>query len=85
MMTSTRAVTKKVPPSLYLRSRMVTALAASPKLSGKVLSPVSLLVIAMPSCSTSRGPANSKPQKKGGSSVEVIGDLFLLQLVVTLN
>ena len=58
---------------------------ASPKLSGKVLPPVSLLVIVMPSCSTSRGPASSKQPIREGYSAGVFMDLNLVQIVMPLN
>jgi hypothetical protein len=70
--TSTLAVTTRVLPSLYLRSKMGTALEASPKLSGNLLPTVSLLVTVTPSCSTSLPPVNSLTQAKGGSPAIVI-------------
>ena len=79
-MTSTLAVTRKVPPSLYSRSRMATALADSPKLSGT--HPLSPLVIPMPSCSTSRDPEYSHPLPTGGYTAGVIMDLHLIAMVV---
>jgi hypothetical protein len=69
--TSTLAVTTRVLPSLYLRSKMGTALEASPKLSGNLF-PISLLVTVTPSCSTSLPPVNSLTQAKGGYTAVVV-------------
>ena len=74
--TSTLAVTTRVLPSLYLRSKMGTALEASPKLSGN-LPFLSLLVTVTPSCSTSLPPVNSLTQAKGGYTAGVIMGLIL--------
>jgi hypothetical protein len=82
--TSTLAVTRKVPPSLYLRSKMGTALEASPTLSGN-LPAISLLVTVTPSCSTSLPPVNSLTQAKGGygAIVVVVLDLEVRRMVVS--
>ena len=81
--TSTLAVTRKVPPSLYSRSRMGTASVDSPKLSGT--HPLSLLVIPMPSCSTSRDPEYSHPLPTGGYTATVIVDLHLIVVMIALS
>jgi hypothetical protein len=73
---STLAVTTRVLPSPYLRSKMGTALEASPTLSGN-LAPESLLVTVTPSCSTSLPPVNSLTQAKGGYTARVFGVLDL--------
>jgi hypothetical protein len=75
--TSTLAVTTRVLPSLYLKSKIGTALEASPKLSGNLLIPVSLLLTVTPSCSTSLPPVNSLTQAKGGYGAGVGVGLIL--------
>jgi hypothetical protein len=77
--TSTLAVTTSVLPSLYLRSKMGTALDASPTLSGNL--PIILLVTVTPSCSTSLPPVNSLTQAKGGYTAIVIVVLCLKEIV----
>jgi hypothetical protein len=81
--TSTLAVTTKVPPSLYSRSRMGTALADSPKLSGA--HPLGVFVIPMPCCSTSRDPEYSHPLPTGGYTARAIMDLHLIAVMITLS
>ncbi len=82
--TSTLAVTKRVLPSVYLRSKMGTVLEASPKLSGNLIPSVSLLVTVTPSCSTSLPPVNSLTQAKGGYAAGVVGGLILeLRIVMS--
>jgi hypothetical protein len=79
--TSTLAVTTRVLPSLYIRSKMGTALEASPKLSGN-LPTVSLLVTVTPSCSTSLPPVNSLTQAKGGYTARVVVVLYLVLVIL---
>ena len=50
-----------------------------------MIPPVSLLVIVMPSCSTSRGPASSKQPRREGYAAGVIMDLYLQTLVIALS
>jgi hypothetical protein len=62
--TSTKDVTRRVPPSRYSRSKMGTASVASPTLSGSHIFPVSKLVIVMRCCSTCLAPVTSLPNEK---------------------
>ncbi len=78
--TSTHVVTRKVPPSPYLRSKMGTALAASPKLSGHLMT--ASLVILLPCSSTSpaRGPSPTQEKSKRRFILGVTGDLALREV-----
>jgi hypothetical protein len=79
--TSTYVVIRKVPPSPYLRSKMGTALAASPKLSGHLVT--ATLVILLPCSSTwrDRGPSPTQQKSTRRFIVRVPLDLALLELV----
>jgi hypothetical protein len=79
--TSTHVVTTKVQPSPYLRSKMGTALAASPTLSGTL--EVATLVILVPCSSTShnRGTSHIHNKQTRRYTVTVTGDLGLLEVM----
>jgi hypothetical protein len=82
--TSTYVVTTKVRPSPYLRSKMGTALAASPTLSGHHHLKVTSLVILVPCSSTShnRGTSHIHNKYTRRYGVAVAMDLGLLDKVV---
>ena len=73
-------VTTKDPLSLYSRSKMVTASADTPRLSGHLLFLlVSLLVTVMRCCSTCLAAVTSQPNKQEKRYyAEVILDLVLV-------
>jgi hypothetical protein len=79
--TSTHVVTTKVRPSPYLRSKMGTALAASPTLSGHLK--VATLVILVPCSSTSHNRGTSHIHNKYTTryTVAVTMDLALMEVV----
>jgi hypothetical protein len=60
MMISTHVVTRKVPPSPYLKSKMGTALAASPTLSGHRVATTLLMLLPCSSTSLNKGPSPAK-------------------------
>ena len=55
--TSTHVVTRKVPPSPYIRSKMGIALAASPMLSGHLMAITLLILLPCSSTSLKKGPS----------------------------
>ena len=79
--TSTKDVTRRVPPSRYSRSKMGTASVASPTLSGHL--PLRMLVIVMRCCSTCLAPVTSLPNEKqeGRYIAGVNWDLVLQEIV----
>ena len=83
MKTSTHVVTKKVRPSPYFRSKMGTASAASPTLSGTLK--VTTLVILVPCSSTShnRGTSHIHNKENRRYTVTVTGDLALVVVRVS--
>ena len=78
--TSTHVVTIKVRPSPYLRSKMGTALAVLPKLSGHRT--VNALVILLPCSSTSptKGASHTHNKQTMRSSVTMTMDLALMEV-----
>ena len=86
--TFTLAVTKRVLPSPYLRSKMETALGASPKPSGnlKITSAVNLLKIMMPFYSIYLASDSSKlPKAKEAYAVAALSDLFSIELCISMS
>jgi hypothetical protein len=82
--TFTLAVTTRVLPSVYIRSKMGIALEVSPKLSGnRSVIPVSMLLTVIPSCSTSLPPVNSLTQAKEGYAAIVILGLILELIILS--
>ena len=81
MKTSTHFVTRKVQPSPYFRSKIGTALAASPTLSGTLK--VTSLVILVPCSSTShnRGTSHIHNKHKRRYTVAVALDLAFVEVV----
>ena len=79
--TSTKDVTRRVPPSRYSRSKMGTASVASPTLSGHLT--LRMLVIVMRCCSTCLTPVTSLPNEKqeGRYIAGVNWDLVLQEMV----
>jgi hypothetical protein len=82
---STSGPIKRAPPFPYLRSKVGTVSEASPLLSGKALTPVSLFLTLIHSSLTSLPSAYSKGVKKRGFTAVKIVALGLHQLVTTLS
>ena len=82
---STPGPIKRAPPLSYLRSKVGTVSAASPLLSGKVFTPVSLFLTLIPSSLISLPPASSKGVTRRGSNAVLIMALDLHQLVMTVS
>jgi hypothetical protein len=82
--TSAHDVTESGPRSPSSKSKMGTALAATPTLSGHHLMMVSMLVIVMPCCSTSlaKGTSQTKEKARRYSLVAVIKGLVFMVVVV---
>ncbi len=77
--TSTRDVTRKVPPSPFLRWKMATASAVSSTLSGHVS--MTTLVILVRCCLTCRANVNSLSRKKGWRYIAPVNlDHFLVAM-----
>ena len=77
---STHVVTRKVPPSPYLKSKMGTALAASPTLSGHLLATGLLMLLPCSSTSIKKGPSPAKiTQARFGATVTT--DLSLVRVI----
>jgi hypothetical protein len=78
--TSTHDVTASAPRSPSSKSKMGTALAATPTLSGHLL--VAMLVIVMPCCSTSLAKGTSQTNEQAKRyGVEAIVGLILEDMV----
>ena len=79
--TSTHVVTIKVRPSPYLRSKMGTALAVLPKLSGHRT--VNALVILLPCSSTSptKGASHTHNKQRRRLGVTMTMDLAFMEVV----
>ena len=82
--TSTKDVTRRVPPSRCSRSKTGTASVASPTLSGHLT--ISMLVIVMRCCSTCLAPVTSLPNEKQERryGAEKTGDLVLQEEMVSM-
>ena len=74
--TSTHVVTRKVPPSPYLRSEMGIALVASPMLSGNRLVAAGLLMLL---------PCSSTSPNKGPSPVSSTHEQFIVPVTTGLT
>jgi hypothetical protein len=82
--TSTHDVMASAPRYPSSKSKMGTALAATPTLSGSHHSLVSMLVIVMPCCSTSLAKGTSQTNEQARRyTVEAIVGLVLKEVVVS--
>ena len=82
-MTSTLAVTTRVPLSVSSRSKMETASEDSLRLSGHLI--VRLLVTVMRCCSTCLAAVTSQPNKQERRYGAVVGRDFILVEVVIVS
>jgi hypothetical protein len=79
--TSTHVVTTKVQLSPYLRSKMGTASAASPKLSGHLTTRMLLIQLPYSLTSHSKGASHTRNKRSMQLGVTVTGDLGLLEVM----
>ena len=79
--TSTHVVTTKVQPSPYIRSKMGTASAASPKLSGHLTRRMLLILLPCSLTSPSKGAFRTRNKRSMQLGVTVSVDLSLVEVI----